>query len=107
MTRSKISEANVKQAIYHYLTIKKYFWWPSKVVGIWDAKIQARRKDPWLRPGVSDILLLRDGVLYAIELKGSHGRAGIAQREFEAQIKAEGGRYILARSIEDLERAGL
>lgn len=106
-SKLKISEANVKIAVYQYLTTKNYFWWPSKTVGVYSAKRGCRLKDPWLRLGVSDILMLWGGALFAIELKGSHGYQSKAQKEFEAKIKSEGGIYLLVRSIDDLQRAGL
>lgn len=105
--KQKVSENSVKRAVMQYLRLKGHFWWVAKTMGVWDAARGCYRKDPNYMPGVSDILLLSGGVLYAIELKGSHGTQGTAQKEFEAQIKANGGKYILCRSVDDLIREGL
>lgn len=103
----KILEANVKKAVYKYLSVKGYFWWPSKTVGVWSKKKQCYLKDPWLKKGISDIMLLKGGVLYALELKGSETPWSKEQQQFEYDISSEGGQYYIIRSIDDLQEIGL
>lgn len=105
--KPKISEANVKKACFRYLQIKGYFWWPINNVGIWDAEKGIYRRSQTIRPGVSDAMMLTKGKLYALEFKGSTGQQSVAQKEFQRQVEANGGVYLLARSIDDLQLAGL
>lgn len=105
--KPKISEANVKKACLHYLQIKGYFWWQINNTGIWDTEKQVFRRSQTLRPGVSDAMVLVNGILYALEFKSSTGRLSEAQKEFQHQIEANGGIYLVVRSIDDLQKYGL
>jgi hypothetical protein len=40
-----------------------------------------------------------------IEVKSATGKQSELQKSFQAQVEAEGHRYIVARSIEDVEAA--
>lgn len=55
--------------------------------------------------GSADILgLLRGGRFLAIEVKAASGRQSPDQKSFQKMIEDFGGLYILARSVEDVER---
>lgn len=78
-------------------------------------------------PGVPDIFVLRLGslpaciymtgphgerilkecVLYGIEVKTEIGKQSAEQKEFEYQFVSNGGRYVIARSVDDIIKAGL
>ena len=45
------------------------------------------------------------GILWAIECKGSRGGQSDAQKAFEAEVRRCGGRYVVVRSVADLEEA--
>lgn len=105
--KPKISEANVKIAVFHYLQIKDYHWWPINNVGIWDAEKQIYRRSRTIKHGVPDAQALINGIHYDIELKGSTGGQSKAQKEFQRKTEASGGVYLLVRSIDDLQEAGL
>jgi hypothetical protein len=51
--------------------------------------------------------LLRRVLVVAIEVKSATGRLSDSQKEFKARWEREGGMFIVARSIEDLQREGL
>lgn len=59
------------------------------------------------RPGLSDLIAVKDGRVVFIEAKSSIGRQSPAQVDFQRAIEAHGGLYVLARCIGDLEEAGL
>lgn len=103
----KISEANVKKAVFAYLQIKGYLFWPINNVGIWDADKGIYRRSGTLRPGVSDAMVLVKGKLWALEFKSSTGPLSEAQKEFQRGIEANGGIYLVVRSIDDLQKASL
>lgn len=56
-------------------------------------------------PGSSDILgILSGGRFLAVECKSATGVQSDKQKEFQARIEANGGLYLLVRSVADLER---
>lgn len=72
----------------------------------------ARKTDPGAYPvrfgekGQGDISgIFKGGVRVEIECKSSTGRQSEDQRNFQAMIERYGGVYVVARSIEDVDRA--
>jgi hypothetical protein len=61
--------------------------------------------------GTADILAFdRDGDLFIptwIEVKRPNGKQSELQKSFQDKVVSEGHRYILAYSIDDLQKAGL
>lgn len=67
-------------------------------------KEAARFKAMGVRPGVPDLLLLlpRGGNAYlAIELKAGKNTQTQAQKDYQRRMNANGGVYVIVRSIED------
>lgn len=61
--------------------------------------------------GISDILAFKkmgsDAPVFMplfIECKAPNGKQSAAQKEFQAEVEAEGMVYILARSVEDVQK---
>jgi hypothetical protein len=53
--------------------------------------------------GVSDLIAMKPGLgVVFVEVKAPSGRQSAAQRWFEAVCRAAGGRYLLARSVDDV-----
>lgn len=52
--------------------------------------------------GIADLYALKDGRSLWIEVKTAKGQQTEYQRQFEADIKAHGGEYLVARSVEDV-----
>jgi hypothetical protein len=58
-------------------------------------------------PGAPDILGVADGQAVGIEVKGPRGRLSKRQKNFRQAFEKAGGRYVVARSVEDaLEGVG-
>lgn len=85
------TETGIKQAIKEYLTLKGVFWWYN-VQGLGSQR------------GISDLMCLKDGVLYALEVKTEKGRLSDKQAEFLAQVNQNGGIGRVVRSIEDVQK---
>lgn len=66
-----------------------------------------RRMSKYSRPGVPDIILVREGQFIGIEAKTDKGRLSPHQEEFRRDCEANGALYLVARSIEDIQKAGL
>jgi hypothetical protein len=56
-----------------------------------------------LRPGVSDLVIVKGGRAYFLEIKRRAGRQSINQKEFEADALHAGADYAVARSLEDAQ----
>jgi Holliday junction resolvase-like predicted endonuclease len=54
--------------------------------------------------GVSDIIAVKQGVVYFIEVKNEKGKQSPAQKVFQKKLEEHGGTYVLTRSLVDLKR---
>lgn len=101
-------ETDIQAAICGYLSLKRYFFWRANTAPIFDKTRGAFRAMPkYGRKGVSDILLLKEGVLHAIEVKTDTGRLSPDQKLFKEDIERHGGIYLVAQSIDDVTAIGL
>jgi hypothetical protein len=57
--------------------------------------------------GLPDICVIHEGRFIGIEAKAGSGRLSKEQAEFGRLCMAAGGEYVIARSLDDLQRAGL
>jgi hypothetical protein len=57
-----------------------------------------------VRPGVSDLILLRDGKAFALELKTERGRPSAAQMQFISEFRAAGGEASIANGLDEAMR---
>jgi len=107
--RSERTESAIVKACCDYLAAKRYFWWRQNNGGVYNVKKASFMKNPNTRKGVPDIFALgrTKGSFIAIECKTSVGRQSPDQKNFEVSWGLTGGVYILARSVDDLIKAGL
>lgn len=56
------------------------------------------------KPGDPDMVACADGVFIAIEGKTYEGRLSDIQTFRKGQIEASGGRYVVARSVDDVKK---
>lgn len=82
-------ETALKHQIKDYLDLKGIFHFPI-LQGLGAAK------------GIPDRIAVKDGMIYAIEVKAPKGRMSPAQFEFCAKVRRAGGVYVEARSLEDV-----
>jgi len=52
--------------------------------------------------GIADLYAIRNGVQIWIEVKTAHGRLSEHQERFRDEIETHGGRYVVARGVEDV-----
>lgn len=65
----------------------------------------ARLKRMGTQRGWPDYLVLHDGGVLAIELKAEKGKQSSEQMEFAERLTAIGGKYHVARSLDDVKAA--
>lgn len=86
----KITEPDIQTAIKEYLQWHGWF-----VVKIHQSLGSYR--------GIADLYALKDGQHVWIEIKMPKGRLSEHQEQFRRDIISHGGKYIVARGIEDVE----
>ena len=57
--------------------------------------------------GISDLIAVKDGRVLFVELKTARGRQSEHQKEFQTDLEAAGGEYLLCRGVEDLQERGI
>ena len=102
-----MKESETQKAILEWLAWKHVFHYRnnSGAFVMPETATHARR---FFRAGVvgaPDIVCVINGQYVGIEVKAPKGRQSENQKEFQAQLEVAGGKYILAYSIDDVERA--
>jgi len=97
-------EGQIKRQICEFLSTQNCLFWIQESVGIWDPnrKIFLRRKSPYQRKGISDILGIYQGKFLAIEVKCKGSSPSPEQKTFLQDIQINGGIAFVARSIDDV-----
>lgn len=94
-------ENAIQNAIMEYLTIKNIFHWRNNTTPIYDPTRKCFRKMNSMK-GVPDIICIIKGQFVGIEVKKPDGKQSPDQKIFEKECNKNGGKYILARSVEDV-----
>jgi len=98
-------EKDVQSAIIKYLRAKRLFFWKNNTVGIY--KSSTGSYIPSGSVGSPDIFVLKDGLLYGLEVKRIGGKQSDAQINFGWSMNYHGGRYEVVFSIDDVIKLGL
>ena len=108
MSSSTIKEKDIQDSICAYLSLKKLFFWRQNVNPIYNPKSGSYRKMPkYSLTGVPDIILIKDGKFWGLEVKRPKGKQSPNQVEFEERCKKAGGEYHVVTSLEDINKIGL
>lgn len=107
-------EDQIQAAVCLHLTVRALpgvVWWHTPNGGSRTAAEAGRFKALGVKAGVPDVLVLRTGQLFALELKAPGGRLSEAQRAMLAALKAAGAETAVAVGLDEalaqLERWGL
>lgn len=107
-------EDQIQAAVVLHLTMRAlpgvvFFAVPNG--GVRSKTEAARMKATGTKPGVPDLVIVREGRFYGLELKAEKGRVSEAQGEMIAALEAAGARCAVAFGLDDaltaLERWGL
>ena len=85
----KLSEKEIRRQIQDYLRLKGYF-------------VTYNLQGLGCYPGKPDLDATKNGITYHIEVKTPNGKQSEKQKQFQADLESAGGRYILARCVEDV-----
>lgn len=92
-----IKESEIVRQITDYLDARKIFY-------IRNLSGHVRGRNINGATGVSDLLVIRNGVSYAVEVKRVDGVISTKQFHWLERFKAAGGKVIVACSVEDVQR---
>lgn len=98
----RAKESDVQRAILDWLAYHHVFHYRNNSGGFKDTNQHFYRFGAL---GSPDIVCVVNGRYVGIEVKASDGRQSDAQKEFQVRLEAAGGLYILAKSIDDIERS--
>jgi hypothetical protein len=105
-------EKDIQLAICKYLKARSrshgFTFWRQNTTGMYDAKKQTFRTLPkYAMSGVSDIIVIRNGIFIAIEVKRKGGKQRPSQKKFQREIERAGGKYFVVESVTDVINIGL
>ena len=87
-------EGEIKADIREYL--EKTGWYAFNVA-------QFNKKGYKIHGGISDLIAIKNGQVLFIEIKTQTGTLLESQVKFSKEIVEHGGRYIIARSVQDIQ----
>lgn len=107
-------EEQIQAAVVLHLHVRAMpgvVWWHTPNGGYRNATEAGRFKALGVKAGIPDLIALRAGQLFAIELKAPGGRVSEAQREMLAALEQAGAKTAVAFGLDDaldvLERWGV
>lgn len=68
-------------------------------------KMVMRKLPKWTPAGLPDIVVVRKGIFYGLEVKRemTSSKQSPDQKKIEADIKSKGGKYYVVRSVQDVK----
>lgn len=100
-------EGAVQQSVCKYLALKKISFWRQNNFPPYDVKKQCFRKmPPYSTKGVSDLIALKNGKAYFLEIKDK-AKQSDDQKKFEELVERAGCVYAIVHSIDDVIKLGL
>jgi hypothetical protein len=99
----KRPEQEIQKAVVAHLRARAYpcFWWSTPNEGKRGFVNAAALKAAGMTAGVPDLLILKGGKLYALELKAPGGRLSPSQRLVGARMEECGAEISVAHSIDE------
>ena len=97
-------EGRVEEECLEYLNRNGFYAFKVKSTGTFDrASGQYRKSSPYEVNGVSDILAIRSGVTFYIEVKTDRGYQSADQKKFQCAVERADAIYVVVRSVEELK----
>jgi VRR-NUC domain len=100
--RRRLEQATQRTVLQHlYIRSTPNVFWFHVGNGGWRSPIEAAIfKSLGVRPGVPDLILVRNGKTYGLELKTATGRLTAAQLDCHEQLRAAGAEVGVAHSLD-------
>ncbi len=108
---AKQGESLIRDAICQYLdTRKDVYYWVNRNTSAYLGGGKFGRPPKGFKYGVADIIAIRETSpfhnpdFFAIEVKTYTGQQSDYQKEHQKQVIAHGGKYVLARKVDDVQK---
>lgn len=95
----KESEQSIQRGILQYAAYKKIFCYKQNTTGIYRKSTDSYIPSP--SRGAPDLVCIVGGKYIGVECKTKRGAQSPVQLEFQRKIEKAGGKYLIARSVED------
>ena len=99
-----MKESEIQRSILEYLALRHHFHFRCNTGAY---KTERGSFIRYGTPGAPDIVVVANGTMIGIEVKNASGKLSEDQTAFSEKLKAAGGIYIVARSIDDVQALGL
>ena len=97
-------EVDIQREICEHLHANGFFFWRSNNVPVYsrsnDGKMRFRALPKYTPKGLPDICIIYNGMFIGVEVKRPGGKLRPEQKDICKQITDNGGKYILADSID-------
>ena len=100
-------ETDIQKAICEYLSYRRCFFWRQNTIPAMTKAGGYRAMPKYSLNGVPDIIMMKDGIFWGLEVKRPKGKQSDAQKEFEKRPIEAGGKYNIVTSIDDVIALGL
>lgn len=100
-------EKDIQMTICQYLEYKHYMFWRQNTMPVVKPDGSFRAMPKFSMRGVPDILLIKDGQFWGLEVKQPKGKQSEWQKIFQHRCEKAGGRYYLVTSLDDIIALGL
>ena len=100
--RRSYPEDDIQRAVADHLrqrAVPGVVWWHTPNGGKRHPIVGAKLKDFGMRAGVSDIIAVHNGRVFALELKAQNGVPSEPQMQFLSDINAAGGSACIAAGV--------
>ena len=86
------------------LSKRPYMIFATKPRGNFNSKtgVMQKHRNPYVRPGHPDVVLILDGAFYGFEVKTSKGVQSDNQKAFERDLKKANAHYYIVRSLQEV-----
>jgi hypothetical protein len=106
MPRTKEKESEILRAICDYLSLRGHFFWRQNNVPVFnEGRFRALPKHSM--KGIPDIIVIKTRRFIGVEVKSPTGKLSPEQETFRDKCIENGGEYIVARGIDDVQAIGL
>jgi hypothetical protein len=97
-----MTEKELQKLILDYLAVKRIFHYRNNSGVMFSEYKGKKRMVRFGTTGSPDIIVVQNGIYVGIEVKNATSVQNEAQVDFQQALEKAGGRYILARSLDDV-----
>ncbi len=94
-----MTEQEIQKAIVDYLKGNGFFVWRNQTQGV---TVGGKRRVKNPNAGSPDLMAIKEGAFYCIEVKKPGGKVGTHQIDWLSKARTYGAKCLIARSVKDV-----